>query len=458
MRFVDRDTEIKRLERALNDDRRSQFIVIYGRRRLGKSTLVRHVLKDSDIYYMADMTEQNQQIAMLSKSIAYKFPGFDKVVYPDWDSLIVSLKHRTAERFTICFDEFPYMVKANMALPSILQRHVDTKDLPFNIIICGSSQQMMHSLVLDSASPLYGRSDVIMKLDPIPIKYLQEVLAVDSVQAVEEYAVWGGVPRYWELREKESSLRDAVEYNLFDVNGTLYDEPSKLFLDDLQQTALSSSIISLIGNGVNRLSEVAARLQKKATDLSNPFAKLIQLGYIERETPFGEDIRNSKRSIYQLSDPFLSTYYKYVVPNRSLIGLGRKALLMQLFNQSFDEFVGRYWERLCRTTISGNVLFGTMWNKASRWWGHVKDGNMSKMMEIDVVAESFDKKKILIGECKWTERENASQLLYELEKKARLLPFTKDKEVVYALFLKYQSEDMNMDNVVLPNEILTINN
>ena len=455
MKFVDRDSEIKRLERALNDNSGSQFVVIYGRRRLGKSTLIRHVLKEDDIYYMADMTEQSQQIAMLSKTIAYKFPGFDKVIYPDWDSLIVSLKHRTSERFTICFDEFPYMVKANSSLPSVIQRHIDSKDLPFNIIVCGSSQQMMHSMVLDSASPLYGRSDVVMKIEPIPIKYLQEVMNLDSVQTIEEYAVWGGVPRYWELREKESSLISAIEYLLFDVNGTLYDEPLKLFLDDFQQTALSSSIISLMGNGVNRFSEVAARLQKKATDLSNPFAKLMQLGYIERENPFGEDLRNSKKSIYQLSDPFLCAYYKYVVPNRSLIGLGRKTMVVDLFKQSFNEFVGKYWERLCRNVVSGNELFGVVWNKASRWWGNVKNGSSSKMIEIDVVAESFDKKKILIGECKWTEKENASRLFYELENKARMLPFVKDKEIVYVLFLKYQPDDI-CDNIVIPEKILTM--
>ena len=265
------------------------------------------------------------------------------------------------------------------------------------------------------------------------------------------------MPRYWELREKEKSLLSAVEYHLFDVNGILYDEPSKLFLDDFQQTALSSSIISLIGNGVNRLSEIASRLQKKATDLSNPIAKLIQLGYIEREMPFGEDVRSSKKSIYQLCDPFLRTYYKYVVPNRSLIGLGRKSLLTQIFGQTFNEFVGQYWERLCRKAVSGNELFGTTWNVASRWWGNVKDGSVSRMMEVDVVAESFDKKKILIGECKWTEKENASRLLYELEKKARLLPFVKDRDVVYALFLKHKPDD-DMENVILPEKILTINN
>lgn len=455
MKFVDRNNEIARLSRAMSGEN-PVFAVIYGRRRLGKSTLIRHILKDDDVYFMSDLSEQSQQIAMLSKVISYKFSEFDKVIYPDWDSLLTTLRHRTTERFTLCLDEFPYMVKSNPALPSILQRHIDTKKLPFNIIICGSSQQMMHSMVLDSSSPLYGRADLIMKLDPIPIKYLQESLQLDAIQTVEEYSVWGGVPRYWELREKENSLMSAMEYHLLDTNGSLYDEPAKLFIDDFQHTALLSSIITLIGNGVSRLSEIASRLQKKTTDLSNPIARLMHLGYVEREIPFGEDLRNSKKSIYQLSDPFLCAYYKFVVPNRSFIGLNRKELLSQIVQQSLNEYVGNHWERLCRNVVSGNRLFGTTWNMASRWWGNIKDDSGVRMCEIDVIAESIDKKKILIGECKWTEGEDASRLFYELERKSRALPFSKDKEIIYALFLKNPPRDMITEHIVLPQDIINL--
>ena len=103
-------------------------------------------------------------------------------------------------------------------------------------------------------------------------------------------------------------------------------------------------------------------------------------------------------------------------------------------------------------------MLGTTWNIASRWWGNVRDGGKSRMIEIDVVAESFDKKKLLIGECKWTEKENASRLLYELQNKAKLLPFVKDKEIVYVLFLKHNPEDSNAENIILPENILTIKN
>ncbi len=453
MKFVDRENEIKRLRLVLSQEK-SQFVIIYGRRRLGKSTLIRHVLADNDLYFMADQTEESQQLALLAKTIGTKIPDFDKVVYPDWETLIVTLAHRTTQRFTLCLDEFPYLVKTSPSLPSILQRHIDSKQLPFNLIICGSSQQMMQGLVLDAASPLYGRGDAILKLEPIPIRYLQEILHTDAVQTVEESAVWGGVPRYWEIREQAASLMEAVAYSIIDPNGTLYDEPSRLFLDDFQHTTQSSTLLSLIGNGANRLSEIAGRMQKNATDLSGPLAKLINLGYLERETPFGESPRNSKRSYYQISDPFMRTYYRYVIPNRSLINLNRKDIVAKTISDTFSDFVAAQWERICRNAVSGNQLLGTTWGMASRWWGTVIINKEKKNIELDVVAESLDKKKILVGECKWTEGEQAGKLFHDLETKAHGLPFAKDKEIVYALFLKRPATDGITDHVFLPQAII----
>ena len=454
MKFIDRENETKRLKRALSQEGPTQFVVIYGRRRLGKSTLIRHVLTDNDIYFMADQTEQSQQLALLAKAIATKIPDFDKVVYPDWETLIVTLAHRATNRFTLCLDEFPYLAKSTPSLPSVLQRHIDSKQLPFNLIICGSSQQMMQGLVLDAASPLYGRGSVIMKLEPIPVRHLQEVLHTDAVQTIEESAIWGGVPRYWEIREQEPSLKDAIANHITDPNGTLYDEPSRLFLDDFQHTTQSSALLSVIGNGANRLSEIAGRMQKNATDLSGPLAKLINLGYIERETPFGENPRNSKRSYYQISDPFMRTYYRYVVPNRSLINLHRNEVVSQIISNSFSDFVAAHWERLCRSAISGNQLLGTTWGMASRWWGTVIINKEKKDIELDVVAESIDKKKILIGECKWTEGEQAERLFKELEIKAQSLPFVKGREVIYALFLKRPAKDGITKHVFLPQSVI----
>lgn len=304
MEFVDRKEEQQRLLKTLNGTKPS-FIVVYGRRRLGKSTLIRKVLTDEDVYYMADQTERAHQISLLSREIGMRMPDFEKVVYPDWESLFTALNHRTKQHFTLCLDEFPYLVKSSPELPALLQKLIDSHQLKYNLIICGSSQQLMQGLILDGSAPLYGRADQMLKLSPIPIKYLQEVLEADAVRVIEEYAVWGGVPRYWELRLQDTDLHDSITYNILNPLGTLYEEPIRLFMDDMRDVIQASTLLSVIGSGANRLSEIAGRLEKPATNLSGPLEKLRQLDFIEREIPFDEHPKNSKKSLYKVFDPFM---------------------------------------------------------------------------------------------------------------------------------------------------------
>ena len=158
--------------------------------------------------------------------------------------------------------------KINLSLDaSVLQKLVDEKQLKYNLVLCGSSQNMMYGLFLDSTAPLYGRADEIMKLAPIRLPYIQEALSLDAMNAIEEYAVWGGVPRYWELRENQNSLNDALWHNILSVNGTLYEEPIKLFQDDVKDIVKTSTIMSYIGTGANRLSEIAARCNNAGFEL-----------------------------------------------------------------------------------------------------------------------------------------------------------------------------------------------
>lgn len=216
MNFVDRIEEIARLRDALSREK-SSLVVVYGRRWLGKSTLIKRVLSDSDVYFLADRSEGQHQRTLLAKVVAQVFPDFDKLTYPDWESLFRAVNYRTDKRFTLCLDEFPYLVEQSPELPSVLQKLVDEKQLKYNLVLCGSSQNMMYGLFLDSTAPLYGRADEIMRLTPIHLPYIQEALNLEAVGAVEEYAVWGGVPRYWELRENRNSLSDALWHNILSV-------------------------------------------------------------------------------------------------------------------------------------------------------------------------------------------------------------------------------------------------
>jgi AAA+ ATPase superfamily predicted ATPase len=226
---------------------------------------------------------------------------------------------------------------------------------------------MMQGLILSSKEPLYGRADQILKLAPIKISYLTEYLNCNASLTVEEYAVWGGIPRYWELRQKKPSLLEAVEYHIINSQGVLYDEPHRLLLDDMRDIIQAVTLLSVIGCGANRLSEIAARVEKPATQLSRPLDKLIELGFIEREIPFGENPKNSKKSSYRIADPFMDFYYRYVVPRRSLIELGRTQLIMKEINENINSYISRHWKYLCRKFVSGNTINGITYNMASRW-------------------------------------------------------------------------------------------
>lgn len=441
MEFLDRKEELAELKRVLNPNTPPCFVVVFGRRRLGKSTLIKKVLGKKDIYYMAGDFVDNVQREMLKQQLVERFPEMAQAEFTSWESLLAILNKISDSQFTLCLDEFPYMVKHSPELPSVLQRLIDSHALKYNLIICGSSQRMMQNMILSQSEPLYGRANAIIDVRPIPIKYLQEALKLDAVSTIEEYCVWGGVPRYWELREEYGNLYDAIMRSMLSTTGVLYDEPKRLFLDDMATTVQSESLMSVVAGGANRLSEIAARMGRDATALSAPLDRLIKMNYLRREIPFGESFRNSKRGIYRINDPMMDFYYTFIIPNLSSIGRGRVKTVIEQIDSRFGEYVSHYWEYFCREAVSGNHIFGYTWSEASRWWGTIREGADIIGMEFDVMVQSMDGKALLVGECKWTNPEIASVLFKRLMEKALAIPFAKDKEIIPVLFLKNHPKD-----------------
>lgn len=460
MEFVDRKKEIVRLQSALRREK-PQFIVVYGCRRIGKSTLIKKVMdfNRGDIYFLADKTSEPSQRQLFSATVNISIDGFSMANYPSWESLLVSLNRSVDHRITVCLDEFPYLVKSCPALPSILQKLLDDKKLKFDLIICGSSQQMMQGFVLDSKEPLYGRADEIMKMKPIAPTFVGQVLQCDSEQAVREYSVWGGVPRYWELRKNYDSFYDAIEGLLFTSEGTLYDEPSRLLQDEMRDTVQASSILSFIGNGANKISEIASRAEKQATDITPQLSRLKELGFINKEIPFGENEKKSKKGLYHISDPLLRFHYRYVLPYRSMIELGNSLAVMNVFKKEENDYVSQTWEKLCRHYVSSNEVDGTTYQMASRWWGSYYNEEMGQYLpaELDVIAESFDGKHLFVGECKWQKGNrpiNAKVELERLQTIAKGLPFTENHEIHYGLFLREVPQHPEVVKIYYPDDIL----
>ncbi len=452
--FVNREKEIERLQQSLEKEE-SQLIVVYGRRRCGKSTLLRHILPVSAIYFSADLRAVPLQISAFSKQIDKLVPGFSKPVYPDWESLFISLNTILKKKTTVCIDEFPYLVKNSPELPSILQRIIDgNSHNNYHLILCGSSQQMMHSMVLDSSSPLYGRCDEILQIKPMTIRNMTDFLSVTPIEAVREYGIWGGVPRYWEIRKNSDNFKESIKKNILDQNGILYEEPERLFSDEMRTSVQAYSILSLIGAGVHRLSEIAGRLGKPATQLSRMLAFLIQQGYIRRELPFGESTRSTKKSLYKLNDPFLNFYFTFLVPNRSRLEFDLIDQVWEDIEKKYHHYISGIWEDICRKSIPFLELDNLRFNPAARWWGNGMD---FKPMEIDIVAESTDNRTLLIGEVKWSDKTSIFEVKNDLNKKIKNLPFKNNRDIIRALFIKRKPIEASPGwHIFTPVEILNL--
>ncbi|RLD85901.1 MAG: ATP-binding protein, partial [Bacteroidetes bacterium] len=435
--------------------KKAVLIVLYGRRRCGKSTLLKKVIHENDVFFAADLREKSLQIDAFAKSIEHIVPGFSKLRYPDWDALFHNINNTLNRKVTICIDEFPYLVKNAPELPSILQNIIDNKvNNKYNLILCGSSQQMMQNITLNSSSPLYGRCTEILNVKPMLLGWYSEYFGKNAIETVEGYSVFGGVPRYWELQKNHQTLADSIKYNLLDPDGILHKEPETLFYDEMRTSVLAYSILTLIGLGCNRLSEIAGRLEKPATQLNRPLKLLIDLGYIRRERPFNLTSKSTKKSLYKISDPFMNFYFSFVVPNKSRLEFGLIEQVWKEIKGKFNQYVSEQWEELCRNAVPRLNIEGKSFNPAQRWWGNEMD---RKPMEIDVVAESTDKTSLLIGEAKWVNKISVSKIVDELKAKTKNLPFIYHQKPVYVLFLKQMPLKIPDEIIIItPSDIIAV--
>jgi hypothetical protein len=432
--FFNREDEQKRLRRAMKAPG-GAMAVIYGRRRCGKSTLLQHVISSPDVYYLADQKEPALQMLDLAAEADKTVPLFSSASYATWDALLQNLNDRLDRRIALCLDEFPYLVQLSPALPSILQKYLDRPGpKKLNLILCGSSQRMMHGLVLDRTAPLYGRALEILKIEPLKAGWIRNALGLEGEKAVEAYSVWGGVPRYWELASSFDGLEEAVGELVLHRNGVLHEEPMGLLLDEMRSAVQPYSLLSVIGQGCHRLSEIAGRLGKPATSLMRPLAQLVDLGYVRRETPFGENEKSTRRTLYKIADPFLLFHFKFVQPNKSQLEVGGVPAVAAKVSKQLSLHVSAVWEQLARDSVPFCAAGGYQWGPARRWWGTGLD---DRPMEVDVVAESLDGRAVLVGEAKWSDAViDPGAARDRLVAKARNNAWARGREVIPVLWVK----------------------
>jgi AAA+ ATPase superfamily predicted ATPase len=404
--FVNRTAELARLD-GLLEPAEGGLGILWGRRRIGKTRLLLEwCRKRQGLYTVADLSAPAIHRRYLAEAVATVLKGFDQVVYPDWRALLNRLAQDSLAqgwRGPLVFDELPYWISASPELPSVLQRWLDheAKTARLVVVLAGSSQRMLQGLALDATSPLYGRARAAWALGPLEAGHIVRTLHLPNAPAgVMAYALWGGVPRYWELAEPFGhNLEAALDACVLDPAGPLHDEPDRLLLDELPSANALRPLLDAIGLGAHKLTVIAARIGRPPTALSRSLVRLQELGLVQRQVPFGESERSGKRALYQMADPFFRAWFRLVAPHRGFLAVARAEQRRALWKQHEPGLVSETWEELCRMAATRLPLASAantlpVWLPAQRFW----HGNGP---EWDIVARSADGRQQLLGEAKW---------------------------------------------------------
>lgn len=445
MKFIGRQTELAKLNEEY--ERGGGFVVIYGRRRVGKTTLIKEFLKRrTAFYFLATEELEGQSMKRLAGVIARttKNSLLQKAVFTDWVDLFQTVAdYEPSEKKVLVIDEFPYLVKTNHAFPSILQNAWDEilKDSNVMLILSGSLIGMMKKHALSYDSPLYGRRTAQIRLAPLPFTEVYAAQKLPFEKAVEQYAVTGGVPKYLEFFEDDRKLEEQLRDTVLSKSGFLYEEPNFLLKSESMTAVNYFSIIKTIADGNHKLGKIAGVLGQETPSLTPYLSTLADLGFIEKRTPITErNPEKTRKGLYFISDNFIRFWFHYVYPYKGELELDNMQIVLDEIKKDFiEKFVAFSYEDICRDIFARLCRDGTIAFVPSRigsYWLNDIDGDT----EIDVMAVDHPNKRIFAGECKYHERPVDASVYFALKEK--VLNATEIRksypgyDVVYGIFSK----------------------
>lgn len=426
MRFFDRETELEALEKRYSNQG-FEFFILYGRRRVGKTELIKHFCQDKPhIYHLFSQDTEKRQRERLAQSIAEYFdepePRLD-----DWRETVEYIGEKLKEeKIVLALDEFPYAIESNKSLPSHFQYLVDEilkENSESTLILSGSTVSVMLDDVLGYESPLYGRRTGQIDLKPFKFSESLEVINYGIEESVRSYTVTGGTPMYLTSFDYSRSLKQNIREEILDPSSALFEEPEFLLRQELRQPSRYASILESIANGYTTQNEISNNTGIASGTMPQYLKRLQKLRLIERITPVTSS-QKTKRSIYQITDNFIRFWYRNIHSQKSTVEENPEKAAENIMNELKNQ-VAETFEQICRETVQKTGEYA----KIGKWW--------YKEDEIDVVALDEQEGKILLGEVKWTNQEVGEKLLKDLEEKAERVQWqNKDREEKYVLFSK----------------------
>ena len=378
LEFVDREAEIRELDAAA---KRGGLLVVFGRRRVGKTRLMRRWLDGHNgLYSQAIEAQIDLQLHQVFQDLRHSLET--QIVPKSWAELLEILTLQK-QRWALCLDEFPYLTAVDASLPSQLQRWID-HSLPKGclLILAGSSTRMMHDLFLHRAAPLYGRAHKLLQVRPMDYPAFCQACSQspDDMESFEKFASIGGIPKYWELVEEEHDAVAVAESLYFDFAPYMEQEPQRILRDEAVTGLNALAVLEAVGRGAQRPSEIASRLGTAQTNLSRLLLQLLDASILTRELPYGESVRSTKRTLYRIQDPAMRFWFSVFSPHQSRWRTYEDSIKRRLIH----EHASTVFEDFCRARFPGS----------QRYW--------ERNLELDLVAPDPENTEgLLVAEVKW---------------------------------------------------------
>ena len=444
--FIGRERELASLKEFYDKDGIG-MTVIYGRRRIGKSTLITEFVKDKkNIFYTATKVGKNRNLELFSSQVLeLLIPGMADISFKTIEAVFDFInKNIGDEKVVLVIDELPYWAEKDEALLSVLQKYIDTvwKDKNLKIVLCGSSLSFMENKVLSEKSPLFGRRDSQIKLEAFD--YLDAAKFVPNYSNKDKaicYGITGGVAKYLSMIDPTKSIDENIVRLFFRTDGYLYDETKNLLTQEFADITIVNNIVEQIASGENTLNVIAGKIGEKEPTVLYSLDKLIQVGLVEKKKCITDE-KNKKKTQYVLKDSMFKFWYEFIPKATSVIEMGQGEIYYhKVVKPALHSFMGHIFEEMCRYYVLKQGItgeYGCFVTSVGTWWGveNIKEENgniRAQSADIDVVAISEIDKKSIIGECKF-KNEKIDKSIYEaLVRRAQLIN-SKYKISKYILF------------------------
>ncbi len=437
--FYDRNNELKRLNQRYQQ-KKAQFIIVYGRRRVGKTELLIQFAKDKPhIYFLADLSSEKEQLASFSERIQLfaQDPAIINNPFSNWQALFSYLRNLSHNKqLIVIIDEYQYLQVNNKAISSIIQKAWDEglKETQIFLILCGSYISFMENELLAYKSPLYGRRTGQFYIEPLKFfeaaQFFSKRNIIDQIQI---YGVLGGAPAYLLQFDPRYSLTKNIEQNILQPDAFLYNEPLFLLMQELREPRNYFAILKAISFGANRINDIVQSSGLDRGMVVKYLETLQNLRIVKRELPVQEKKpEKSRKGIYIIQDHFFRFWFRFVFPNLGFIEENRHDyVLREKIIPQLNQYIGPIFENVCieflkAINLRGKIPFEIF--KIGRYW--------EKRTEIDIIAYDQNKKNILIGECKWSNKKVGTDILENLIEKSKELNEIHEAQIYYALFSK----------------------